>query len=54
MPARSYLSQSELPVTFGLGRTDRLEEIEVIWPGGATQKVENVRLDTVTTIEQPR
>jgi hypothetical protein len=26
----------------------------VIWPGGETQKVENVRLDTVTTIEQPR
>jgi enediyne biosynthesis protein E4 len=54
MPARSYLSQSELPVTFGLAGIDRLEEVEVIWPGGETQKVENVRLDTVTTIEQPR
>src|SRR4029079_9728468 len=31
MPTRSYLSQSELPVTFGLGREDRVKKVEVIW-----------------------
>jgi hypothetical protein len=30
----SYLSQSELPVTFGLGSRDRVEEAIVEWPGG--------------------
>ena len=30
----SYLSQSELPATFGLGEATRVEEVEVLWPGG--------------------
>ena len=34
-PARSYLSQVELPVTFGLGDAPRLDELTVHWPGGA-------------------
>jgi len=32
----SYLSQSELPVTFGLGGADRVAGIEVRWPNGET------------------
>jgi enediyne biosynthesis protein E4 len=30
----SYLSQSELPVTFGLGGQDRIERVEIEWPSG--------------------
>ena len=30
----SYASQSELPVTFGLGDATRIESVRVIWPGG--------------------
>jgi hypothetical protein len=33
----SYLSQSELPLTFGLGRADRVTKIEVKWPNGRTE-----------------
>ena len=33
-PARSYLSQVELPVTFGLGDAPRLDELTVHWPSG--------------------
>lgn len=40
MPARGYLSQSELPVTIGLGKSDRVEDLAVIWPGGLRQKVD--------------
>lgn len=40
MPTRSYLSQSELPVTFGLGETARIERLLVSWPDGAEQLVE--------------
>ncbi len=32
----SYLSQSEMPVTFGLGRRDTVERAVVHWPGGAS------------------
>ena len=34
---RSYLSQSELPLTFGLGAEGAVERIEVVWPDGARQ-----------------
>ena len=54
MPTRSYLSQSELPITIGLGNADRLDELEVIWPDGSKQKVENAKLDALTWIEQGR
>ena len=33
----SYLSQSELPVTFGVGRRDQIDRLIVSWPSGATQ-----------------
>jgi hypothetical protein len=54
MPTRSYLSQSELPVTFGLGAADHFDELEVSWPGGEKQSVKAARIDGETVIEQPR
>ena len=54
MPTRSYLSQSELPVTFGLGAADHFDELEVSWPGGEKQTVKAARIDGETVIEQPR
>jgi len=55
MPARSYLSQSELPVTVGLGNARRPDAVTVIWPGGAEEKVEAaVRVDGLTTVVQAR
>jgi hypothetical protein len=52
MPARSYLSQSELPVTIGLGKSGVWDEIEITWPGGRIQKVISARLDGLTIVEQ--
>ena len=34
----SYLSQSEMPVTFGMGARDEAERVVVEWPSGATQE----------------
>jgi hypothetical protein len=31
--ARGYLSQSELPLTFGLGKTTKVDRVEIHWPG---------------------
>ena len=39
MPTRSYQSQVELPVTFGLGTADKVQGITVTWPGGKKQQV---------------
>lgn len=54
MPTRGFLSQSELPVTFGLGRETKVDELTVTWPGGKTQRVTAVRVDGLTVIEQER
>jgi len=52
MPTRSYLSQSELPVTIGLGEDARVDTVEVVWPGGTVQAVSDLRVDALTTVQQ--
>ena len=53
MPTRSYLSQVELPVTFGLGAADRVEWLRVIWPDGTVQEVTGeIPIDTTLVIEE--
>ncbi|HEX6545981.1 MAG TPA: CRTAC1 family protein, partial [Bryobacteraceae bacterium] len=39
----SYLSQSELPVTFGAGKHTSVQRLVVEWPSGAVQEFKNVR-----------
>jgi hypothetical protein len=34
----SYLSQSELPVTFGVGRRDKIDRLVIQWPSGRTEE----------------
>ena len=38
----SYLSQSELPVTFGLGKRDKIDRVEINWPSGQTEEYKNL------------
>jgi hypothetical protein len=51
-PTRSYQSQSELAVTFGLGPVDRVEELAVIWPDGSRQTVPVEGVDRVIAVRQ--
>jgi hypothetical protein len=53
MPTRSYLSQSELPVTIGLGAADHVESVEITWPSRIVQKV-SPQIDRLTVITEPR
>jgi len=52
MPTRSYLSQSELPVTIGLGTGDKVDSVQIIWPAGGVQKVEAVGVDKTTVVTE--
>jgi hypothetical protein len=38
----SYLSQSELPLTFGLGKREKIDRLVIDWPGGATEEHKNL------------
>ena len=52
MPTRGYLSQSELPVTIGLGDAPKPDTVEILWPSGTRQKVENIQVDQPTTVTE--
>jgi hypothetical protein len=51
-PSRSYLSQCELPVTFGLGSHDAIDRIVVHWPDQTTQELTQVAVDQQLEITQ--
>ncbi len=38
----SYLSQSELPVTFGIGKHDKVDSAVIQWPSGRTEEFKNL------------
>lgn len=38
----SYLSQSELPVTFGLGKRKEVDRLLISWPSGRVQEHRSV------------
>ena len=46
MPTQSYLSQSELTLTFGLGSADSIDGISVTWSDGTDQSLEDVPIDS--------
>jgi enediyne biosynthesis protein E4 len=52
MPTRSYLSQLELPVTFGLGKEKQVTAVVIHWPDGTRQTLEEVQLNTEQVVEQ--
>lgn len=39
----SYLSQSELPVTFGVGKRDAVDRVVIDWPSGRTEEFKAVQ-----------
>jgi hypothetical protein len=50
----SYLSQSELPLTFGLGPSGTVRAVEVAWPGGEVEQASPVNANEMITVEQGR
>ena len=48
----SYLSQSELVLTFGLGSKTRADSVEVQWPSGQVDKLSNIASGQTVTIQE--
>jgi enediyne biosynthesis protein E4 len=50
----SYLSQSELPLTFGLGKptTESTVSVEVVWPSGRKESLNNIKPNQFITLEE--
>jgi hypothetical protein len=38
-PTRSYLSQVETTLSFGLGTRDRIDHADITWPDGHRQRI---------------
>jgi len=52
----SYLSQSELPLTFGLGKpgADKRVSLEITWPGGRKESVPDIAANQSITVQEGR
>ena len=48
-----YLSQNDPRIHFGLGAAEVVDRIEVVWPSGTVQVLENVAARQILTIEEP-
>jgi enediyne biosynthesis protein E4 len=49
-----YASSSDGPVHFGLGADDKALSVEIRWPSGAVQTLENVAADRVVLVKEPK
>jgi enediyne biosynthesis protein E4 len=48
----SYCSQSELPLTFGLGKATSVKDIEITWPNGRMEKLPGTGANQTITIQE--
>jgi len=48
----SYLSQSELVLTFGLGTHTKADAIEIQWPSGQVDKLSNINAGQTVTVQE--
>jgi hypothetical protein len=51
--AGSYLSSSDKRAHFGLGADTVVKSIEIHWPSGIVQKLNDVRADQILKIDEP-
>jgi hypothetical protein len=48
----SYASQSELLLTFGLGKSEKVASVEVVWPSGRVDNLQDVSANQAITIQE--
>jgi hypothetical protein len=47
-----YISQSDFRLHFGLGKTTKIDAVEIRWPSGLTQRLENVVADRIIRVRE--
>jgi len=52
-PAGGYLAQSSRVVHFGLGDRNKIDRIEIRWPRGIVQTLENPAINTLHQVREP-
>src|SRR5262252_90799 len=48
----SYCSQSELPLTFGLSRNDKIARVEIDWPSGKVDKLTDLTANLLYVVKE--
>jgi len=48
-----YLSQNDPRIHFGLGKNQIVDKIEIIWPSGKTQTLENINANQILEVKEP-
>ncbi len=49
-----YLSQDDARMHFGLGQATKIDKLTVRWPSGQEQVLQNLTVDRVLTVEEPK
>jgi hypothetical protein len=49
----SYLSSNDKRVHFGLGASKKVKLLEITWPSGRTQRLENIAADRILKVREP-
>jgi hypothetical protein len=47
-----YLSQSDLPLYFGLGQATEIDQVEVQWPSGKKSVIQKPKMNSILRIEE--
>ena len=48
-----YLSQNDPRMHFGLAKNNMVEKIEIKWPSGKIQILENIKVNQILTVKEP-
>jgi enediyne biosynthesis protein E4 len=52
MGGRSYLSQPESVLTFGLGNANKVDELKIFWPDGSIETLRDISADQLIHVKQ--
>ncbi len=51
--ASGYLSQNDPRLHFGLGKANKIDRMEIRWPSGKMQVLENVKVNQILKVKEP-
>jgi len=54
IPANGYMGTSDKRMWFGLGTQAKITRVDVTWPSGQKQRIENVKSNQILAVREPR